>query len=70
MSGKKYLEVISGFYSAVIHTSRIIDLELEGVGSSTGLGLSLTEAEKKEYRARRFKQLIAESPYSIVQKYL
>ncbi len=62
------IEVISGFYRLVIHSNRIIDLELEGI--RTGLGLSLTEAEKKEYRARRFKQLIAESPYSLVQKYL
>ncbi|MBI2233327.1 MAG: hypothetical protein HYU56_05390 [Candidatus Aenigmarchaeota archaeon] len=70
MSGKRFLEVISGFYIAVIHTNRIIDTELDGIGSSTGLRLTLTEAEKREYRTRRFKRLIAESPYSSVQKYL
>lgn len=63
-------EIISGFYCAVIHRNRIIDLELEGIGSNIGLGLNLTQAEKREYRARRFKQLIAESPYSSVLKYL
>ncbi|MBS3053420.1 MAG: hypothetical protein J4469_02855 [Candidatus Aenigmarchaeota archaeon] len=44
MSGKRFLEVVSGFYIAVIHTNRIIDMELDGIGSSTGLGLSSQKA--------------------------